>query len=121
MTDAVSNRTLYALFCLSRDTCHIDVGGLSRATGETPTRIARALVELEQAGLVDATRARLTMLGLAKAAAAGEDLGGIGLDLEAARAEPESPLPIAARSSIPPAPRREPELDIPKSRLPSFL
>ena len=59
---------MFALFCLSRDTRPIDAAALGRAAGVSVTQAAEALVALERAGLVDATRARLTMLGLARAA-----------------------------------------------------
>jgi hypothetical protein len=60
-------QTLYVLFCLSRDNQRTDAGSLAAAVGATPTHAARALIALERAGLVDATRARLTMRGLATA------------------------------------------------------
>lgn len=68
MNQATTDRILFALFCLSRDTRHIDASELARAAGISPTGAAEALVVLERAGLVDASRARLTMLGLARAA-----------------------------------------------------
>jgi len=104
MTDPTNDRILYALYCLSRDTRHISAQTLARAVDVTPTRAARALVALEAAGLVDASRARLTMLGLAKAVAAGADLSGRGLDLQAAvaAAPASAALPVAARPSEPP-------------------
>jgi len=99
MTDPLHNRILYALFCLSRDTRRISATTLSEAAGCTATQAADALVALERAGLVDATRARLTMLGLAKAAAGGTDLGAAGL-WQATGAGPrpcsEPPAPLAA-------------------------
>lgn len=67
MNTATTDRILFALFCLSRDTRHIDASELARAAGISPTLAAEGLVVLERAGLVDATRARLTMLGLARA------------------------------------------------------
>lgn len=110
MTDLTENRILYALYCLSRDTRHISAQTLARAAEVTPTHAARALVALEAAGLVDASRARLTMLGLAKAVSAGADLGGQGIQVEAEEAVvPEAPLPVAALpSDAPPAPEAEP-------------
>jgi hypothetical protein len=71
MTDHTTDRILYALFCFSRDTCSIDASALARSCGVTATQAAAALVTLEHGGLVDATRARLTMLGLARAVALG--------------------------------------------------
>jgi hypothetical protein len=103
MTDPIENRILYALFALSRDTLPIDAARLGAAVGVGATRAAEALVHLERSGLVDASRARLTMLGLAKAMAAGADLGGRSIDLEAAvKKAPPRPMPIAARDSVPP-------------------
>lgn len=111
-TDPIENRILYALFALSRDTLPIDAERLGAAVGVGPTRAAEALVNLERAGLVDASRARLTMLGLARAAGAGSGAGGRGIDLEAAvKKGPLRPMPIAARDSVPPpdAPARDEE------------
>jgi hypothetical protein len=95
----ITQQTLYALFCLSRDTRHISASSLAAALGLTATRTAAALVELERAGLVDASRARLTMLGLATAVRLGSAAGGPKLDLGRARpAAPPQPsrLPVAA-------------------------
>src|SRR5262245_49997492 len=94
----ITQQTLYALFCLSRDTRHISATTLAAALGLTPTRTAAALVELERAGLVDATRARLTLLGLASAVRLGPAAGGPKLDLGAQPAAPVRPvrLPVAA-------------------------
>jgi DNA-binding IclR family transcriptional regulator len=103
MTNPTTDSILYALFCLSRDTQHIDATELGRAVGVSTTEAARALVALEQAGLVDATRARLTMLGLARASAL--QAGGAGgprkeVDLRHARPrKPAAQVPLAARSS----------------------
>jgi len=105
MTDAIDNRILYAVFCLSRDTMAIDASSLGRVCHVSATDAAGSLVKLERAGLVDASRARLTMLGLAKAAAAGADLGGTGLDLSQARpAAPPVRDSIAAAPSLPAIP-----------------
>ena len=46
-----------------------EAGALARRLGSSPTCVARALVELEARGLADASRARLTMRGLAVASA----------------------------------------------------
>lgn len=67
MEDSLQRRILHALFSLSRDTRHISAATLADAVGTTPTRAASALIALERAGLCDASRARLTMLGLATA------------------------------------------------------
>jgi hypothetical protein len=71
MTDHTTDRILYALYCFSRDTCRIDASALARSCGVSATRAASAMLQLERAGLVDATRARLTLLGLARAVALG--------------------------------------------------
>lgn len=71
MTDQLLQHTLQAIFSLSRETLPVDATSIARAVGTTPVRVAEALVELEQRGWVDASRARLTMLGLAKAVANG--------------------------------------------------
>ena len=100
MTDAIDTRILYAIFCMSRDTLAIDAGSLGRAVGVTATEAADALVRLERAGLVDASRARLTMVGLAKAAAVDSSTGGPRIDLSQARpAIPAAPAPMAAGPS----------------------
>lgn len=98
MSDPVDSLILYALFCLCRDNRHISAATLARAARTTPTRAAAALVSLERAGLVDASRVRLTMLGLARAAAAGAGVGGGG----ARRAAPTAPK--AAHAGSRPAP-----------------
>jgi len=100
MTDPIEQQVLYALFCLSRDTRHVDATTLAAALSLTPTRAAAALLALEQAGLVDASRARLTMLGLARAVRLGPAAGGPRVDLGAAvaAAEPRPRrVPLAAR------------------------
>lgn len=76
MEDSLQRRILHALFTLSRDTRHISARTLADAVGTTPTRAASTLVALERAGLCDASRARLTMLGLAQAARASSGAGG---------------------------------------------
>lgn len=103
MTDSIATRTLQALFCLCRDNRPVDAASLARALGVTATRVGTALVQLERDGLVDASRARLTMEGLARAVSRGTDMGGAGLDLEAEASETEAELPVAARSELPPA------------------
>lgn len=112
MGQHTTDSILYALFCLSRDTRHIDAGELARAAGLSTTDAARALLVLERDGLVDATRARLTMLGLARASQLGASgQGGPRIDLRASQPrKPTRALPIAARSDLPPAAdRRERE------------
>ena len=86
MNTATTDRILFALFCLSRDTRHIDASELALAAGVSPTLAAEGLVLLERAGLVDASRARLTMLGLARAAKLpGAGGGRQGVDLRHAK------------------------------------
>jgi hypothetical protein len=101
MTDSnEQQQVLYALFCLSRDTQHIDATTLAAALSLTPTRAASALLALEREGLVDASRARLTMLGLASAVRLGPAKGGPCLTLGAALTPVKrsaSRLPIAAK------------------------
>lgn len=46
-----------------------ETGALCRLVGASPTRVAEALLHLERRGLVDASRVRLTMSGLAAASA----------------------------------------------------
>jgi len=95
MNQATTDRILFALFCLSRDTRHIDATELACAARVTPTAAAQALLLLERAGLVDASRARLTLLGLARAmkiSAAGP--GPLSVDLRHAK-------PRKARTSTP--------------------
>lgn len=107
MDHAIDNRILHALFCMSRENLPIDATRLGRAVGQSPSATAAALLRLERAGLVDASRARLTMLGLARAVAIGSELGGSGVDLGAARVAeaPHEPLAAAAGASVaPPAP-----------------
>jgi len=106
MTDAIEHQILHALFCLSRDTLPIDAGALGRATGVSSLRAARVLVQLERAGLVDASRARLTMLGLARAVSVDSGAGGKRPDLQAATRPPQphsAPVPAA------PADRERPQ------------
>jgi Mn-dependent DtxR family transcriptional regulator len=46
-----------------------DAGSIAKALGARPTQVGEALLVLERRGLVDAARVRLTMVGLAVAAA----------------------------------------------------
>jgi hypothetical protein len=68
MTIQSTDPTLYALFCLRRHTLPVHSGSLARLTGRSATETALDLLQLESLGLVDANHARLTMLGLARAA-----------------------------------------------------
>ncbi len=108
MGQHTTDSILYALYCLSRDTRHIDASELGRAAGVRTTEAARALVALERASLVDATRARLTMLGLARAAAlSASGQGGPRVDLRHAQPRKSTQREsIAAQSVIPPAPNQ---------------
>ena len=98
MTNHTTDRVLHVLFCLSRDTRHIDATELARAVGVSATTAAHSLLQLERAGLVDASRARLTMLGLARAVAlAGQSGGGPAVDLSKSRPRtPPTTEPLAA-------------------------
>lgn len=104
MIDSTQHQVLHALFGLSRDTRHISATTLAAAVGLTPTQTAATLVALERSGLVDASRARLTLLGLATAVRLGPASSGPKFQspavavAKAARAE----APLAARPS--PAP-----------------
>ena len=80
-----AQETLYAVFELSRANLPIDASSLGRAVGLSASQAAEALLELESRGLVDASRARLTMKGLVVAVSGGDGLAGGRLDLEAAR------------------------------------
>jgi DNA-binding IclR family transcriptional regulator len=102
MTHSTTDRVLYALYCFSRDTCRIDASELARAVGLTASKAAGALIELERAGLVDAGRARLTLLGLARAVALEASGGGSPtIDLRQARpsARRISLRPVAAAAA----------------------
>jgi DNA-binding IclR family transcriptional regulator len=101
MTDSAQHQVLYALFCLSRDTRHISATTLAAEVGLTPTLAARTLVALERAGLVDASRARLTLLGLATAVRLGPAASGTGakraMSAAVARIPAPAEQPLAAR------------------------
>ena len=89
MTREEIQATLHAVFELSRANLHIDAGSIGRAVGLSATQAAEALLALESKGLVDASRARLTMKGLVVAVSGGGGLAGARPDLEAARSRPE--------------------------------
>jgi hypothetical protein len=116
---AEARDVLHALFCLSRDTQHISAATLGEAVSLTPTQTGAALVLLEQQGLVDASRARLTMKGLVMAMQVGSASGGprkSGRNAQARKIEralaeqpiterPGTDLPVAALpSERPPQP-----------------
>ena len=60
---------LIALIDLARNDVPADAGSVARVLGRSPTECATALVRLDELGLCDASRARLTFRGLAAAAA----------------------------------------------------
>jgi hypothetical protein len=91
MTDLVQRQVLRALFCLSRDTRPISAVTIADASGITPTRAAEALVELERGGWVDASRARLTLRGLALAVRIRDGAGGLGKKRAASRVQMQAP------------------------------
>ena len=97
---------LIALFRLSRDTLHISARTLADEVSCTPTQTGAALVSLEAMGVVDATRARLTMKGLVLATQLGAGSGGPRVArqkaLKVSAGRPEA-LPVAALPSQPPA------------------
>jgi Mn-dependent DtxR family transcriptional regulator len=63
-------QTLDALYVLHGEAVSIvDASTLARHLGTSATRVAETLLHLESRGLVDASTARLTMAGLATAAA----------------------------------------------------
>lgn len=103
MTPDATESILVALFCLCRDTARVDATTLAQLTGHTPTLAAQALIALERAGLVDATRARLTMLGLARAARlAAAQRGGGGRQPAANSSKQLKPAQLVARARIKP-------------------
>jgi hypothetical protein len=103
MTDHTTDRVLFALYCFSRDTYRIDASALARSVGLSATQAAAALVMLERAGLVDATRARLTMLGLARAVAlSASGNGAPRVDLF--HAQPRMPPSAADQAALPARP-----------------
>jgi hypothetical protein len=111
MTDSIQQQVLHALYCLCRDTRHISAATLAAAIATpsvTPTRVASALVALERAGLVDASRARLTMLGLATAVRVGSAAGG-----SRRGSSPAVPRPVVQAPAVPlaAAPASRPQLE----------
>jgi hypothetical protein len=102
---AVEREVLIALFRLSRDTLHISARTLADEVSGTPTQIGSALVSLEHKGVVDASRARLTMKGLVLAAQLGAGSGGPRVSHRKAVkavANVQEALPVAALPSQPP-------------------
>ena len=91
-------RTLRALFELARLDCSASASVLGSALGLRATQVARALVALEQLGLVRADHARLTLPGLALAVR----LPALGLSVPLAPKEARSPL-VRGLASVRPA------------------
>lgn len=119
----VEREVLIALFRLSRDTLHISARTLADEVSCTPTQTGAALVSLEQEGVVDASRARLTMKGLVLAAQLGAGSGGPRVSHRKAAkavAKAHEALPVAALPSQPP-PRTVPSSpNQPNPSLPRF-
>jgi hypothetical protein len=103
---ALESRILIALFELCRDNRRVTARTLAETAGTTATLAASCLLALERAGLCDASRARLTMVGLARAAqlAHGGSGGAHGKvrQLSERAAQSSRSLPIAALPSQPP-------------------
>jgi hypothetical protein len=104
-------RTLHAMFVLARSGQPATITRLRRWTGDSALRTAQALLSLERAGLVDASRARLTMAGLAVAvciarqAAVDPADAGIPSAPVARRAAPDDTAPQRpGMLSVPPSP-----------------
>lgn len=104
----MEREVLIALFRLSRDTRHISARTLADEVLGTPTQIGEALVQLERLGVVDATRARLTMKGLVLATQLGAGSGGPRLHHRKAEpkaapaAQPEAqPEPVPSEERVP--------------------
>jgi DNA-binding MarR family transcriptional regulator len=91
--------TLFALFNLSKATLPIDASAIGELINLSPTEVGMALVELERSGLVDASRARLTMAGLVVALSPKAKAGAARLINAKARAKTLAlSLPMAAQS-----------------------
>lgn len=81
--------TLDALYLLGRAGVSAEAGVIARRLGVDAIRVGRALVHLERRGLVDASRARLTMRGLAVAVGLrAQRAGGVRESTEAGYATP---------------------------------
>lgn len=108
MDQGTTDRILIALYRLSRDTCPIDATALARAIDVRAIAAAQALIALERAGLADATRARLTLFGLARAVRLDADTTSGPMPLRAVRARTASRTritsPLAASETQPPPP-----------------
>lgn len=101
--DHIDDKVLYALFCMSRATLPIDVASIADSAGVSVVAAGESFVRLEQAQLINANRARLTMLGLAKAVSLKADLGGTAPVAQwrgAKQQASDKPLPIAAHGEV---------------------
>lgn len=66
-TNNISEAVLRALFELARDNRRAHIANVARLVGVSAREVDAALMRLEATNLVDATRVRLTFLGLAVA------------------------------------------------------
>ncbi len=69
MNDDIAIQVLATMYDQQQRDQRPDAGSIARDLGVRATRVAEAILHLERRGLVDAGRARLTMTGLAAAAA----------------------------------------------------
>jgi Mn-dependent DtxR family transcriptional regulator len=69
MDDQLILGTLDSLYHLSEMTLPTDAGAIARRLGRSASEVGAALLHLERRGLADASLARLTLAGLAAAAA----------------------------------------------------
>jgi len=99
MTLQSTDPTLYALFCLRRQTLPVHTGTLARLTGRSASQIALDLLQLESLGLVSAADARLTMLGLARGAQLARASGDVAVP-EVKRKAPRLKPPVAADAQV---------------------
>jgi hypothetical protein len=94
----MSNRdlhaTLFAIFTLSKANSHIDASSVGRMTGLCATETATAFLELECIGLIDASRARLTMKGLVVALSSSGGIAGCRLERDRAPQQQPAALPL---------------------------
>jgi hypothetical protein len=103
MTLHSTDSTLYALFCLVRQTLPVHSGTLGRLTGRSASEIALDLLQLESSGLAEAATARLTMLGLARAAQLARASGNAAVPevkVKARKAPHRIKPPVAAKDRI---------------------
>jgi DNA-binding Lrp family transcriptional regulator len=92
-------RTLRALFELGRLDCSATASALAAALGLRATEVARALIALEQRGLVRADHVRLTLLGLGVATR----LSALALKAPAVREKPRLPVVVRGLANARPA------------------